>query len=60
MRANTKHLSESEEATMEDIKDLEHQTACVSIDCDVEELEDRIAPGINLGNHNETMLQDRS
>jgi hypothetical protein len=49
---------------MEDIKDLEQQTTCVSIDCDVEELEERIAPAGGLGritmNHNETMLQDRS
>jgi hypothetical protein len=49
---------------MEDIKDLDEQTTCVSIGCEVEELEERIAPAGGLGritmNHNETMLQDRS
>jgi hypothetical protein len=49
---------------MEDMKNLDEQTTCVSIDCEVEELEERIAPAGGLEriaqNHNETMLQDRS
>ena len=48
---------ESKDETLDYSKWLTQNTE-LEIELDIDELEERIAPGIRLGNHNETLVVD--